>query len=84
LAAKAMTENQTFGVFGAEPVAQPASAAQAAVTLTSTNGTAAAAEDLAALKAECENIGDDVRSLSTLVHALRTALISTGLIKGSA
>lgn len=32
---------------------------------TSTNGTAAAAADLAALKAEAEKIGDDVRSLGT-------------------
>jgi hypothetical protein len=33
------------------------------VTLTSTNGTAAAAADLAALKAEAEKIGDDVRAI---------------------
>lgn len=35
----------------------------AAVTLGSTNGTAAGAADLAALKAEAELIGDDVRAL---------------------
>lgn len=45
-----------------------------AVTLTSTNGTAAAAADLAALKTEAEKIGDDVR-------ALHAALKLQGLIK---
>lgn len=44
------------------------------VTLTSTNGTAGAAADLAALKAEAENIGDDVR-------AIQAALILHGLLK---
>ena len=44
------------------------------VALTSTNGTAAAAADLAALKVEAEKIGDDVRA----IHA---ALILHGLLK---
>lgn len=44
------------------------------VTLGSTNGTAAAAADLAALKAEAELIGDDVRA----IHA---ALVAQGLLK---
>jgi hypothetical protein len=39
------------------------------VALASTNGTAAAAADLAALKAETENIGDDVRALYTALKA---------------
>ena len=43
------------------------------VTLTSTNGTAAAAADLAALKVESEKIGDDVRA----IHA---ALVLRGLL----
>ena len=43
------------------------------VTLTSTNGTAAAAADLAALKVEAENIGDDVRA----IHA---ALVARGFL----
>lgn len=42
--------------------------------LTSTNGTAGAAADLAALKAEAENIGDDVR-------AIAAALATPALIK---
>jgi hypothetical protein len=47
------------------------------VTLTSTNGTAAAAADLTALKAEAEKIGDDVRA----IHA---ALVAQGLIAPAA
>lgn len=43
------------------------------IDLTSTNGTAAAAADLAALKAEAEKIGDDVR-------ALHAALVTAGLV----
>lgn len=48
--------------------------APVSVSLTSTNGTAGAAADLAALKAEAENIGDDVR-------AIQAALILHGLLK---
>lgn len=48
--------------------------APVAVTLGSTNGTAGAAADLAALKAEAELIGDDVRA----IHA---ALKTAGLVK---
>lgn len=43
------------------------------VTLASTNGTAAGAADLAALKTETEKIGDDLRA----IHA---ALVTSGLI----
>jgi hypothetical protein len=52
----------------------PASVVPVAVTLGSTNGTAGAAADLAALKAETELLGDDVRA----VHA---ALVTQGLLK---
>jgi hypothetical protein len=44
------------------------------VTLASTNGTAAAAVDLNALKAESELIGDDVRA----IHA---ALVAAGILR---
>jgi len=47
--------------------------APTAVTLTSTNGTAAGAADLAALKAEAEKIGDDVR-------AMHAALVNKGIL----
>ncbi|CAN5545699.1 hypothetical protein BH09VER1_BH09VER1_24610 [soil metagenome] len=53
-----------------ECVVLPARKIGAAVVATSTNGTAAAAVDLAALKAEAENIGDDVRAI---LAALQTA-----------
>lgn len=49
----------------------------ATVTLTSTNGTAAAAADLAALKTEAEKIGDDVRA----IHAV---LVAAGLLAPAA
>lgn len=51
-----------------------ASVVPVAVTLGSTNGTAGAAADLAALKAEAELIGDDVRA----IHA---ALVTQGILK---
>lgn len=41
----------------------------AAITPASTNGTAAGAVDLAALKTETENIGDDVRSVIAALKA---------------
>lgn len=37
-----------------------------------------------ALRDKCEDLADDVRALSALVHALRGALVSVGLVKGSA
>lgn len=46
-----------------DDVVEPLIAVQAATVLTSTDGTAAAAADLAALKAEAEKIGDDVRAI---------------------
>ena len=56
-----------------EAILLPTSSATAP-TLGSTNGTAAAAADLAALKAEAELIGDDVR-------ALHAALITAGVLR---
>lgn len=50
--------------------------------LTSTNGTAAGAADLAALKTEAEKIGDDVRSLAanieSVVGVAKEAVTTTG------
>ncbi len=71
------------GFHGSTPVAQRAGSAQAAVTNVSTNGTAAAAADLAALKAEAELIGDDARANTVLLNELRAALVAKGLIKGA-
>jgi hypothetical protein len=39
--------------------------------------------EVQALRDACEELADDVRALSTLVHALRTALVAEGLVKGS-
>jgi hypothetical protein len=39
--------------------------------------------EVQALRDKCEELADDVRALSALVHALRTALFAEGLIKGS-
>ena len=40
--------------------------------------------EVQALRDKCEQLADDVRALSALIHALRTALVSAGLIKGAA
>lgn len=79
--ATATTEKVSF--HGSTPVAQRSGSDQAAVTATSTDGTAAAAADLAELKTESEKIGDDVRATIVLVNELRAALVQKGLIKGS-
>jgi hypothetical protein len=80
------------GFFGAAPTAQPAGAAQAAVVLGNTNneigglaiGAVYTQAEVQALRDKAEELADDVRNLSDLVHAMRTALVSLGLIKGSA
>ena len=71
---------------------EQAGAAQAAVTLGNTDneiggltiGAAYSQAQIQALRDKCEELADDVRNLSTLVHALRTALINANIIKGSA
>lgn len=40
--------------------------------------------EVQALRDKCEELADDVRTLSTLVHACRSALVAEGLIKGTA
>lgn len=72
--------------------AEQAHADQAAVTLGNTNAeigglTISAAYDqseVQALRDKCEELADDVRALSTLLHQIRTDLIAFGAIKGSA
>ena len=83
---------QKIGFWNATPVVQPVSADQAVVTLGNTNSeigglTISAAysdTEVIALRDKCEELADDVRALSTLLHAIRTALVNSGLIKGSA
>jgi hypothetical protein len=80
-----------IGFYGVTPVTQPAGANQAAVTLGNTDGAIGGLTisdppiqaEVQALRDACEELADDVRALSTLVHALRSALISVGVIKGS-
>lgn len=81
-----------IGFYGATPVAQPSGADQAAVTLGNTDGEIAGLSisdpptqaEVQALRDKCEELADDVRALSALVHALRSALLNAGLIKGGA
>lgn len=69
-----------------------AAANQAAVTLGNTDGmigslTISAAysqAEVQALRDKCEQLADDVRALSVLLHQIRTSLISFGAIKGAA
>lgn len=73
-------------------LAEQADANQAAITLGNTGGeigtlvisAAYTQADIVALRDKAEELAGDVRNLSILVHALRTALIATGQIKGGA
>lgn len=38
--------------------------------------------EVQALRDKCEELADDVRALSTLVHALLGALVAVGVVKG--
>jgi hypothetical protein len=81
-----------IGFWGVTPITQPAGAAQAAVTLGNADGELGGLTisdpptqlEVQALRDKCEELADDVRALSTLVHALRTTLVNAGLIKGTA
>ena len=71
---------------------ETASAAQAAVTLGNTDGEIAALTfsttptqaEAIALRDKAEELADDVRNLSVLLHQLRLDLVALGAIKGSA
>ena len=78
------------GFYGVTPVVQPAGADQAAVTLGNSDGEIGGLTisdpptqvEVQALRDKCEELADDVRALSTLVHALRGALVAVGVVKG--
>ena len=80
------------GFFNITPVTQPAGASQAAVVLNTADGEIGGLTisdpptqgEVQGLRDKCEELGDDVIALTTLVHALRTALVNIGIIKGSA
>ena len=86
------TAGGKIGFWGVAPITQPAGAGQAVAALGNTDGEIAGLTisdpptqlEIQALRDKCEELADDVRALSTLVHALRTALVNSGLIKGSA
>ncbi len=71
--------------YGSTPIAQPSGAAQAAVT-DSSGGTAAATNGIAVLTGTYNStlIVNAIATLAAQSNALRNALVSLGLIKGSA
>jgi len=77
--------------YGVTPVVQPSGADQAAVTLGNVDGEIGGViisdpptqTEVQALRDKCEELADDVRALSALVHALREALVGVGVVKGS-
>lgn len=83
---------QKLGFFNSAPVVQPLGADQAAVTLGNTDNeigglvisAAYTQAEVVSLRDKTEELADDVRNLSTLLHSIRTALVNTGIIKGSA
>jgi hypothetical protein len=48
------------------------------------SGDPPAQAEVQALRDKAEELADDVRALSTLVHALRGALVAVGVVKGGA
>lgn len=71
------------GYWGATPVAQPSATAQSAVattTIDTVGSTTLTAADLTTLN----SIQARVVALTTLTNQLRSDLVTTGLIKGSA
>ena len=86
------TTGGKIGFYGVTPVVQPAGANQAAVTLGNSDGEIAGLTisdpptmaEVQALRDKCEELADDERAFSTLVHALRGALVAVGVVKGGA
>ncbi len=85
------------GFYGVTPVVQPSGASQAAVTLTATTALVTTAPtkttttygfktatQAAAITARVNQVITDLASLKTLDNALRSALVTLGLIKGAA
>jgi hypothetical protein len=71
--------------YGATPVVRPAATAQAAVTDAS-GGTAAATNGILTLTGTYNSaiIGNAIATLAAQTNAMQAALVSLGLIKGSA
>jgi hypothetical protein len=81
-----------IGFYGVTPVTQPSGTSQAAVTLGNVDGEIGGLTisdpptqaEVQALRDKCEELADDLRALSALVHALRGALVAVGVVKGGA
>lgn len=73
------------GFYGATPIAQPAAAAQAAVTDAS-GGTAAATNGILTLTGTYNSaiIANALATLAAQGNAIRNALVSVGILKGEA
>lgn len=74
-----------IGFYGATPVARPAAAAQAALT-DSSGGTASATTGIVTLTGTYNStiLANAIATLAAQGNALRAALVSVGIIKGSA
>lgn len=79
------TSAKLIGFYGATPIAQPSGAAQAAVTDAS-GGTAAATNGILTLTGTYNSaiIANAIATLAAQGNALRNALVSLGIVKGSA
>ena len=71
---------QKLGFFNATPVAQPAAAAQAAVTSQSLSDTAAGTYT----QAHITKIQTELNDVTALANEMRTVLVNLGLMRGSA
>lgn len=73
------------GFYGATPIAQPSGAAQAAVTDAS-GGTGAATNGILTLTGTYNSaiLANAIATLAAQSNAMRNALVSVGIIKGSA
>lgn len=74
-----------IGFYGATPVVQPKGAAQALVT-DSSGGTAAPTNGIAALTGSYNStiLANAIATLAAQTNAMQAALVTVGLIKGSA
>jgi hypothetical protein len=74
---------QKLGFWNATPIVQPAAAAQAALT-NSTGGTADGTLSAVSGTGDDADINNNFTELHTLLNAIRTALVNSGIMKGAA
>lgn len=76
---------ELIGFWGAAPVARPSGATQAAI-VDSTGGTASGTNTLVAISGTYtqSEIRNNMATLAQAITALRSALVSAGILKGSA